>query len=130
MGVPQAFRKWAYSMNKKGSLGAINPSICEAAFAEYAMLDDSLAKLIQKNSIEIREFIVLAYVYNQGVLSTGQIAQILGMSLTNTESCIDRLIGADLIQYSDGKDGSETDRLIQLTSAGRVLTSRVLDSQD
>jgi DNA-binding MarR family transcriptional regulator len=117
-------------MNKKGSLGTINPSICEAAFAEYAKLDDSLAKLIQKNSIEIREFIILAYVYNQGVLSTGQIAQILGMSLTNTESCIDRLIGADLIQYSDGKDGSETDRLIQLTSAGRVLTSRVLDSQD
>jgi DNA-binding MarR family transcriptional regulator len=117
-------------MNKKGSLGTINPSICEAAFAEYAKLDGSLAKLIQKNSIEMREFILLAYLYNQSALSTGQIAHILGMSLTKAESCIDHLIGADLIQYSDSKDGSETDRLIQLTSTGQELTPRVLDLQD
>ena len=114
-------------MNKKGTLGDITPSICEAAFAEYAKFDDSLANLIQKNSIETREFIILVYVYDQGALNVEQIAQILCLSSTDTENCIGHLIGADLIQFKNNKSGSDSNRSIQLTSAGRSLTLRVLD---
>jgi DNA-binding MarR family transcriptional regulator len=117
-------------MNKKGTLGDFTPSICEAAFAEYARFDDSLAKLIQKNSMETREFIILVYVYDQGELSLGQVAQILGLSLNNTENCMNHLVGADLIQRKDSKSGCDIEHSIQLTTAGRVLTSKVLGYQD
>ena len=117
-------------MNKKGTLGDTTLSICEAAFAEYARFDDSLVKLIQKNSIGTREFIILVYVYDQGELSIGQIGQILGLSLTNAESCMNHLIGAHLVQREDHKNGCDMEHSIQLTAAGRALTSRVLGCLD
>ena len=112
-------------MIKKISLGKITPSICEAAFVEYANLDDSLAELIHKNCIEVRDFIILSFVCDQGELVAEQIAQMLGISLSKTRYCIDRLIEANLIQYKDGKTNTDTDHPICITDAGRLMTLRV-----
>ena len=73
-------------MTKKKSLGDITPSICEAVFKEYARLDDSLAELIRENHVQVRDFIILSFVWDQGGLSTEQIAQILGSTLTGSHA--------------------------------------------
>jgi DNA-binding MarR family transcriptional regulator len=112
-------------MNKKSPLGEITPSICEAAFEEYASLDDSLAELIHRNHIDVRDFIILSFVCDQGELGIEQIAQILGISLSGTGYCIDRLIEADLIQYKDVEEQPDSNRLICLTPSGRLVTLRV-----
>jgi len=117
-------------MNKKSPLGEITPSICEAAFNEYVDLDDTLAKLIQENSIEVRDFIILSFVCDQGELTAEQIAQILGISMTKTGCCIDRLIDAGLIEYSDSENKSDNNHPIRLTPTGRLVTLRIHGHQD
>ena len=114
-------------MNIKRPLGDIDSSICEAAFEEYTKLDDSLTELIHKNCIEVRDFVILSFVCDQGALSTEQISQILGLSMEKTRFCIERLIDADLIQYKDKNDDEEAngDHPISLTDTGRMVTLRV-----
>ena len=117
-------------MSKKSPLGEITPSICEAAFNEYVDLDDSLAKLIQENCIEVRDFIILSFVCDQGELSAGQIAQILGIGLDKTRCCIGRLKEAGLIEISDSGSKSDEDLPIRLTSTGHKVTLRIHGYQD
>ena len=117
-------------MNKKSPLGEITPSICEAAFNEYADLDDSLAKLIQENRIEVREFIILSFVCDQGELTAEQIAQILGISMGKTHHCIERLIDAGLIDHASGKSNLDKDHPIRMTPTGRLVTLRIHGRQD
>jgi len=112
-------------MTKKKSLGEITPSICEAVFREYAKLDDSLAELIRENHVQVRDFIILSFVWDQGGLSTEQITQILGTTLTETRACIDRLLDSNLVQYIDGHDQSDPSHQIRLTHAGRLVALRV-----
>ena len=117
-------------MTEKRSPGELTPSICEAAFEECTQLDDSMADLIKKNSLDVREFIILSFVGDQGSLSTTQIAHILGLSQEKTGICIGRLIEAGLIQYKDGAKDADGKHQIQVTATGRRLTSRVLALQE
>jgi len=112
-------------MSKKQPLGDISPSICEAVFAEYGKLDDSLAELIRDSHIQVRDFIILSFVCDQGGLSTEQIAQILGTTPTETRACIDRLLDSNMIRYTDGHDKSEGDQPICVTPTGRLVAMRV-----
>ena len=117
-------------MTEKRSSGELTPSICEAAFEECAQLDDSMADLIKKKRLNVRDFIILLFVGDQGNLSTTQIAHILGLSQEKTGICISRLIEAGLIQYKDGIRDADGERQIQVTETGRLLTSRVLALQE
>ena len=119
-------------MNIKRPLGDIDSSICEAAFEEYTKLDDSLTELIHKNCIEVRDFVILSFVFDQGELSTDQISQILGLSKEKTRFCIERLIDADLIKYKDhnGDDDVNGEHPICLTDTGKMVTLRVHGLQE
>ncbi len=117
-------------MTEKRPPGELTPSICEAAFEEYVQLDDSLANLIKKNCLDVRDFIILSFVGDQGTLSVAQIAHILGLSPEKTRSCIDRLIEADLIRFEDGVKDADGERQIHLTATGCLVTSRVHSLQE
>jgi DNA-binding MarR family transcriptional regulator len=117
-------------MTEKRLPGELTPSICEAAFEEYTQLDDSLAKLIKKNCLDVRDFIILSFVGDQGNLSAEQIAKILGLSLERTGFCIERLIEANLIRFEDGVKDADGEHQIRLTATGRLVTSRVHGRQE
>ena len=121
---------WAQPMNAKITLGNITPSICEAAFEKYTTIDDSLSEQIQKNSIGVRDFIILSFVCDQDELSIEQISGIVSLSFTKTGDCIGRLANAGLVQYKDGESESDSNRSIYATPAGRVMALRVHGLQD
>lgn len=116
-------------MKKKSPLGHLTPSICEAAFDEYSKHDDSLARMIFQNQIDVRHFIILSFVCDQEKLCTVQIAKILGIPRVATERSINHLIGANMIEYVDDDD-SESHRALQLTPAGHLVVMRVHGRQD
>jgi DNA-binding MarR family transcriptional regulator len=117
-------------MNKKSPLGDITPSICGAAFDEFVKHDDSVAELIHKNGIDVRDFIVLSFVCDQGELSITQVAQILGITVARAHGCIDRLAGANLVEYKAGDNRSDTDRPLVLTDTGQLVALRVHGRED
>lgn len=83
-------------MTKKQSPTEISISICEAALERYSALDDSLAELIRQASIEVRDFMLLSFVCDQGSMSVEQINRALGISPESTRHCVERLIQAQL----------------------------------
>ena len=117
-------------MNAKIFLGNITPSICEAAFERYTGVDDSLSEQIKKNSIAVREFIILSFVCDQDALSLEQISGILSLSHAEADTCVGRLLNANLVQYSDDDNESDTNRPIHPTPGGRVMVSRVHEQQE
>jgi predicted HTH transcriptional regulator len=117
-------------MNKKSPLGHLTPSICEAAFEEYAKQDDTLTELILKNRIEVRHFIILSFICDQEELSTEQIVQILGISLTRASQYIKHLIDAKMIQHKDVDKGTGVGNPLCLTPFGRLVVLRVHNQQD
>jgi hypothetical protein len=117
-------------MKRKNSLGHLTPSICEAAFEEYAKLDDTLSELILKNRIGVRHFIILSFICDQESLNAEQICQILGLPMTKTQHYIDHLVEANMVEL-DGTDGhSEASRPMHLTPFGKLVVTRVHDHQD
>lgn len=117
-------------MKKKSPFADISPSICEAAFERYKSYDDSLAELIKKDCIEVRDFIILSFVHDQGELDVEQITRVLGLSDTTTRYCVDRLIEAGLVRYEQNGDGSAGNPSISLTPTGRMVTQRIHSAQD
>jgi DNA-binding MarR family transcriptional regulator len=103
----------------------VSKSICEAALERYSKLDDSLAELIRQASIEVRDFMLLSFVCDQGTMSIDQISRALGLSRESTQHCVDRLIMAQLVYYNSNDDAPNGRHGISATTAGRRVTRRI-----
>jgi len=114
-------------MSKKSPTANISPSICEAALEEYHLADNSLAELIRQASIEVRDFMLLSFVSDQGRLCSGQISQAFGFEPDETRSAIERLLKAQLIELDGFADNNREDQCIRPTDNGRKVCQRILD---
>jgi DNA-binding MarR family transcriptional regulator len=103
-------------------------SICEAALEHYSALDDTLAEMIRAASIEVRDFMLLSFVCDQGSMSIAQISRALGFSDESTQRCVDRLILAQLVHYKRIATGLEDNHEIIPTTAGKRVTRRIHNS--
>ena len=109
----------------------LTPSICEEALDQFSNSDDSLAQVIEGNSIEVRDFMVLSFVCDQSKLDVEQLTRVLGLSQNTILDCIARLNKAALVLVSaePSEDlhklkGSEIS--VSPTAAGRTIARRVL----
>lgn len=109
-------------MTKTQSPTEISISICEAALERYSALDDSLAELIRQASIEVRDFMLLSFVCDQGSMSVEQINRALGISPESTRHCVDRLIQAQLVYYNNVEGELDGDRFVSPTATGKQVT--------
>jgi hypothetical protein len=114
-------------MSEKSPTANISPSICEAALEEYNLADNSLAELIKKASIEVRDFMLLSFVCDQGRLCSEQISRAFGFEPDETQGAIERLIMAQLVELDGFVDSDETDPCIRPTDNGRKVCRRILD---
>lgn len=109
----------------------LTPSICEEALDQFSNSDDSLAKLIEANSIEVRDFMVLSFVCDQSKLDVEQLTRVLGLSQNTILDCIERLVKAVLVLVSassseDLHNLKGSDISVSPTAAGRTIARRVL----
>ena len=115
-------------MGEKDPQAEHTKSICEVALERYRSLDDSLAELIRQADIEVRDFMLLSFVCDQGSMSIEQINSALGISGESTQRCIDRLIRAQLVHYKSAGGSPEGNHRIRPTTAGKKVTQRIHSS--
>ena len=104
----------------------LSQSICEAALERFRRTDDSLVGVLERNHIEVRDFMLLSFVCDQDGLSVEQIISALGISMHTVADCVERLIDAGLAYYSDRDDGNDGATVVVPTAAGRTIARRVL----
>lgn len=108
----------------------ITPSIVEEAMTRFSESDDSLAKVVEEQHIEVRDFMILSIICDQGSMSLEQLGSVLGLSKHSIADCVSRLMIADLVA-AETSDNSQTasDRAVP-THSGRILTRRILGASN
>jgi DNA-binding MarR family transcriptional regulator len=106
----------------------LTPSICEAALGRFSQSDDSLAGVIEQHHIEVREFMVLSLICDQGELEIRQLGRALGLSKNSLSGCIEQLVTAGLLQPGAGANPGDADCLIRPTADGCSLARKILDN--
>lgn len=115
-------------MAEKEAPGDLTPSICEAALDRFRQSDDSLAGVIEQHDINVRDFMILSLVCDQGNLEIEQLARALGLSTKSVIDCIERMMSAGLLRYHSDSSLLLTDKQIQSTDAGQLITQEILDN--
>jgi len=114
-------------MSKKDLTAAVSQSICKAALEEYNLADDTLAELIKKACIEVRDFMLLSFVCDQERLCFDQIDRALGFESDETQHAVERLIQARLIEYDAVDAHDENNPCVRPTDDGLTVCKRILD---
>jgi len=105
----------------------LSPSICEEALNRFSQSDDSLAGIIEQHDIDVRDFMLLSLVCDQGELSMEQLTRALGLSRDSIVACIERLSNAGLLHVAVDVTALASHHAVLATSAGQAFTRRVLD---
>ena len=75
-----------------------------------------------KYDVDIREFVILACIYDVNYADQDEICRLLGLSPTTMEVCLQRLSENGLVRFSD-----EELRTIRLTTDGISLVRQATD---
>ena len=110
--------------NSKSSLTDLSSSITEETVEEYLKVGDSLAGLIAKNGLQVRDFVLLSFVCDQGSMDIARLVNALGLGRSSTLNCINRLEKTGLIGQQTGPDDNES-LLISATVLGRLAVQKI-----
>ncbi len=105
---------------------SLTRSICEEVLEQFSKSDDSLAGLIEANHIEVRDFMMLSLICDQGEMGVDQLASALGLSYEPIIGCIEHLRTAGLIRLAEGTTRMFYAARFESTAAGRLVTRRIL----
>ena len=99
-------------------------SLSSQAIALAVTDNDSLAAALEESGMQMRDFIVLSFVSDQGSITTSHLARLVGLDVQTTVGCIGRLTDAGLV-YGD-LSVAEEDRLILTTETGGIVAAKIL----
>lgn len=103
------------------------PSICEEALETFDRADSSLAELIERHNIEVRDFIILSFVCDQHELAVEQLTRVLGLEREKVLVCLERLQTAGFVHYQQVAETAEASDLVRPTQPGRKIARRILE---
>jgi len=112
-------------LKSSGPQSDISESICEAVLERYAQSDDSIAQSMEKNHIEVRDFMILSFVSDQNEMRLVQLMQALGLSFATIDHCVERLVSSGLVVYKNAKDRDRLESAICPTGVGRSVCLRI-----
>ena len=95
---------------------------------QYRGVDETLAMLIERNHIEIPDFLVLSFMCDAGKMTVDQIATLLGFSQESTLSCIERLRKIELLTFETFKYNDVIKGRISPSSKGRAIANQIHSS--
>lgn len=90
--------------------------------------DDSLAGVIEQHHIDVRDFMILSLVCDQGYFGVDQLTSALGLSTETVIDCIERMLSAGLVRTCPDDSPLLANSRIQSTSAGQVISQKILDN--
>ena len=103
--------------------GDTDISIAGRAIALAVAQNDSLAAVLQASGMELRDFIVLSFVSDQGPIDTERLARLIGLDRDTTLRCIERLIAAGLVVSDVFADAVSGD--VVTTDDGNRLAKKI-----
>lgn len=113
------------SNEKKPEITELTPSICEDVLEEFRNADDTLAGLIEGNHIEVRDFIILSFVCDQGTMTIDLIVSALGLSRESAMSCVERLRNMDFVTFNINEATGKIQDGVSATPYGKTVTQRI-----
>ncbi len=110
--------------NSKSSLSDLRSSITEETLEQYLKVGDSLAGLIAKHGLQVRDIVLLSFVCDQGDMDIAQLVDTLGLGRSSTLRCIDRLEKTGLVRQQTGPHDGDS-LLICATDLGMAALKRI-----
>lgn len=99
-------------------------SLTGRAIALAVAENDSLAEVLQTSGMELRDFIVLSFVSDQGPIDTERLARLIGLDRDTTLRCIEGLINVGLLVSDVFADAVSGD--VVTTDDGNRLAKEIL----
>lgn len=89
--------------------------------------DDSLADLLLYHDIKVRDSILLSILSDHGPMKILRLSGVVGIELQTVLKCVMRLAAANLLSYDPDAKNSKMDTIVELTSRGQQVASRICD---
>jgi len=102
-------------------------SIAGLSAEQFVTRDDSLAELLLNRGIQVRDFIVLSFLSDQGTMSVSQLSRILGIEPAHVLEGARRLSGAGLVIRDPHARDSGEETTVSLTGRGQDIATRISD---
>jgi len=101
-------------------------SISGNSAAHFISKDDSLASLLINHGIDVRDFIFISFLFDQGPMSVSRISRIVGIEAEETLKGLKKLVAANLVTYDGGStDEDSQESIAKLTTQGESVARRV-----
>ncbi len=99
-------------------------SISGSSAAYFVTKDEMLATLLKHHDIEIRDFIVLSFLSDQGAMSILHLSRTLSIDPKTIGQCVQRLRRADLLVASN-EDSFEEDTVVEPSNDGLEVANLI-----
>jgi len=100
-------------------------SIAGLSASHFISKDDSLASLLLSHRIEVRDFMVLSFLSDQGSMSILQLSRVVGIEPQNALKSIKRLSAASLVLRSPAETDTDYEAVARLTARGERIAVKV-----
>jgi DNA-binding MarR family transcriptional regulator len=112
-------------MNRKSEHN--NNSISGLSAEHFITKDDSLASLLLNHGIQVRDFILLSFLSDQGPMTAVRLARVVGIEPSLILEGIKRLSAANLLVREPSTTDDILDSVARLTTRGEEIASRISD---
>lgn len=100
-------------------------SIAEQSASLFVTQDDSLAALLVKHDIKVRDFVLISYLHDQGSMRIVDLSRAVGIEPGYVTQSLMRLAAAGLVLRDPPVAGNKYHELANLTSRGQSMVSRM-----
>lgn len=102
-------------------------SIAGQSAAHFVGLDESLAALLHNHGIEVRDFILLSFLSDQGPMSILRLSRTVGIEPRLALRSLRRLSSVNLVLRDPPPDGQRYESVVRLTSRGQKIALKIVD---
>ena len=100
-------------------------SIAGQSASHFITKDDSLASLLLNYHIEVRDFIVLSFLSDQGPMSILRLSRIVGLEPDRALESIKRLSTASLVLRDPARHNGMYEAVASLTARGEKIAGKI-----
>ena len=91
---------------------------------QYARDCESIVGLIRKHGLEVRDFVLLSVICNQGITNTDRLVKLIELSSDTVSLCLERLAISKLIRPMANDEPDSTAK-VRASQRGMLLASRL-----
>lgn len=102
-----------------------NNSIAGQSASYFIAKDDSLASLLLNHGIQIRDFILLSFLSDQGPMSVVRLSRVVGIDPGTTLRSLQRLSAVNLVLRDPATSAEKYESTARLTMRGEEIAGRI-----